>query len=72
MNTMNVKLADLIMKDFLKKNGPHLSLNEVLSMQTVISDAVEMYALQKGDVTFLAWVRPHDTLYPVITKTVCW
>lgn len=49
-------LAYMIVKSFAEQNGPKLSILEAMSMELVKSDGYEMYAIQRGNVTFLAWV----------------
>lgn len=71
---MEKNLARRVAREFIKQQGPQLSLLEALSMTKVFSDGFEMYAIQKGDVTFLAWVRTGEDYSDseVICMTVSW
>jgi hypothetical protein len=50
------------------QNGPTLSFEEAMAMTEINSDGYNIYAIQKGDVTFLAW----NTQSGVHTKIMCW
>ena len=65
---MERKFAEKIVESLVAQNGPTLSLYEALSMSRIITDRYEVYAMQKGDVTFLAWISGEY----VYTKVVCW
>lgn len=47
--------AKRVVEAFENKGGPKLTLKEAMSMQPIPTDCYEIYAIQKGDVTFLAW-----------------
>lgn len=64
------ELADTIVKAFKEKNGPTLSHLEAMAMTKVMTDYYQIYAIQKGDVTFLVWVSDGGEL--VTVKTQCW
>ena len=66
---MERKLAEQVVNEFEKKNGPTLSVLEAMSMTKVMTDGYEMYAIQKGDVTFLVWKIDDGK---VVCKTQCW
>lgn len=65
---MRRDFAKQVSDELKAKNGPQLSLYEAMQMQAVITDGYEVYACQKGDVTFLAWKSKNR----VIVKTVTW
>lgn len=67
---MNEHLAKTIVYAFKSMNGPTLSLLETMSMTKIMTDCYHIYAVQKGDVTFLAWVSNNGEL--VTVKTQCW
>lgn len=64
------ELANTIVKAFKEKNGLTLSHLEVMAMTKVMTDYYQIYAIQKGDVTFLVWVSNGGEL--VTVKTQCW
>lgn len=64
------ELANTIVKAFKEKNGPTLSHLEVMAMTKLMTDCYQVYGIQKGDVTFLAWVSDSGEL--VTVKTQCW
>lgn len=66
---MTRKIALNIVEQLKQNNGPKLTLLEAMMMTKLPSDAYEVYAIQKGDVTFMAWVRYDGS---VIVKTTCW
>jgi hypothetical protein len=66
---MNFKIANEIKKALDEKKGPTLTLIEIQSMTPLLSDGYEVYALQKGDVTFLAWITGDKR---VVVKIQCW
>ena len=68
---MERKIAEAVVKSFAKK-GTKLSVFDAMSMTKVASDKLSVYALQKGDVTFLAWVSSHSNITFVHTKIVAW
>lgn len=68
---MERKLAELVVKSFKDKNGPTITVLEAMSMTKVLTDGYDVYAIQKGDVTFLAWVFK-STIKCVRTQTVSW
>lgn len=53
---MKREFAKMVVTELQRRNGPQLSLLEAMSMEPIVSDSCEMYAIQKGDVTFVAWV----------------
>ena len=65
---MQKKDAEKVVIAFEKRNGPTISLSEAMGMTKVNTDGNEMYAFQKGDVTFLAWFNRGK----VIVKTQAW
>ena len=65
-------IAKTIVQSFVKEGGPRLTLYEAMAMTRVNSDNLQMYAFQKGDVTFLAWITVSDRITFVRTKTVAW
>ena len=69
---MNSKIVKTIVQSFVKKGGPQLTLYEAMAMTKVNTDKLQMYAFQKGDVTFLAWITVSDQITFVRTKTVAW
>jgi len=66
---MNLEIAKKVKEILDEKKGPTLSLIEVQSMTPILTDNYKIYALQKGDVTFLAWVTGDQR---VIVKIQCW
>ena len=66
---MERKIAEKIVSELAKSNGPKLSIFEAMSMVKVPTDNYETYAIQIGDVTFVAWVHPDES---VSTKILCW
>ena len=65
---MKTETAKKIVNSFKEQNGPTLSLLEAMAMTKVMTDFYEVYSIQKGDVTFLAWISGDR----VITKIQCW
>lgn len=68
---MERKTAELVVKNLAGHNGPMLSVLEAMSMTKVNTDGYDVYAIQKGDVTFLAWIST-NTMTCARTKIVCW
>lgn len=68
---MERKLAELVVKNLEGHNGPVISVLEAMSMTKVMTDGYDVYAIQKGDVTFLAWVSTNN-MTCARTKIVCW
>lgn len=66
---MERKFAQKVVDQLNDTNGPTLSLFEAMAMRKVVTDGYTVYALQKGDVTFLAWIKEDGN---VATKIVCW
>ena len=66
---MNFEIATEIKHALEEKKGPTLSMIEIQSMTRILSDHYEIYAVQKGDVTFLAWITGDKR---VIVKIQCW
>lgn len=67
---MERKMAEQVISEFKKQNGSQeLSILEVMSMTKVMTDGYEVYAIQKGDVTFLACKCENGR---IITKVQCW
>lgn len=66
---MDRKMAELVVNEFKKKNGPQLTILEAMTMTKIMSSGYKIYALQKGDVTFLVWKREDGS---IITKIQCW
>lgn len=66
---MDRKIAEKIVREFAMKKGPQITVSEAMRMTAVDTDGYKMYALQKGDVTFLAWIILGDD---VTCKTICW
>lgn len=66
---MERKMAEQVVSELKKQNGPQLTILEAMSMTKVMTDGYDVYAIQKGDVTFLAWKRGDDS---IITKIQCW
>ena len=66
---MERKMAEQVVSELKKKNGPQLTILEAMSMTKVMTDGYEIYAIQKGDVTFLAWKCKDGR---IVTKIQCW
>lgn len=66
---MERRMAEVVVMKLGKENGPQLSVEEAMSMTKIKTDAYEVYARQKGDVTFLAWRRADGS---IIIKIQCW
>ena len=66
---MKRKMADQVVEEFKKQNGPRISILEAIAMTKVMTDDYEVYAIQKGDVTFLVW---KDSEGGITAKTQCW
>jgi len=66
---MTIEFAKKIKEGFDQKKGPTLTLIEAQAMAPILTDNYEVYALQKGDVTFLAWITGDKR---VIVKINCW
>ena len=66
---MERKMAEQVISELNNKNGPKLTLLEAMSMTKVMTDWYEIYAIQKGDVTFLAWKHEDGG---VTVKIQCW
>ena len=66
---MERELARKIRDSFEEVLGLQLTLLEVTAMTKIMTDGYEVYAVQKGDVTFLAWVHYDGS---VTTKIQCW
>lgn len=67
---MPPKIATEIIKNLtdIFGNSP-LSRLEVMMMIKIPSDGYEVYSIQKGDVTFLAWVKKDGS---VSTRIISW
>ena len=68
---MERKLAELVVQNLEGHNGPTLTVLEAMSMTKITTDGIDVYAIQKGDVTFLAWVS-HKSIKVARTQTVAW
>ncbi len=66
---MERKMAEQVVSEFKKQNGPQLSILEAMAMTMVMTDGYEVYAIQKGDVTFLVWKRRDGS---ITAKVQCW
>lgn len=55
MNSSIRKIAKQVIREFKKQDSPQLSMRDAMAMTKVMTDGYEVYAIQKGDVTFLAW-----------------
>ncbi len=66
---MEREIAKIIVKNFKEQKGPEISMLEALNMTKIYTDNCDVYAIQKGDVTFLAWVALNKCIR---TKVVCW
>lgn len=66
---MTRELAQKIVNQLIDAKGPALTLLEVMMMTKLPSDGYEVYSIQKGDVTFMAWVHKCGT---VAVKITCW
>ena len=66
---MEEKLAKEIVEEFKRMNGPYPTVSNVMSMTKIKSSSYDIYAIQKGDVTFLVWIREDGTF---TAKTQCW
>ena len=66
---MERKIAVQVVSELKKQNGPQLTLLEAMSMTKVMTDGYEMYAIQKGDVTFLVWKHADGS---ITVKIQCW
>ena len=53
---MEKKFAEQVVNELNKVAGPKLSMLEAMSMELVKSDSYDIYAVQKGTITFLAMV----------------
>ena len=65
---MGKDFAEKVVEELKAKNGPTLNVLEVMSMKPIVTDGYEIYSIQKGDVTFLAW----KSATRVIVQTVAW
>ena len=68
---MERKMAEKVVEAFASKNGPMLSILEAMNMKMVKSDGYDIYAIQKGDVTFLVWITLNAE-NNIKCKTVSW
>jgi len=68
---MERELAELVVEELKKQHAPELTILETMSMTKIKTDNQEVYALQKGDTTIMAWVSKADGYY-VRTATYCW
>ena len=66
---MERKMAEQVVKDLQNKKGPQLTMLEAISMTKVMTDCHEVYAIQKGDVTFLVWKCGDGS---ISTKVLSW
>lgn len=53
---MKREFAKMVVTELQRRNGPQFSLFEAMSMEPIVSDGYEMYAIQKGDVTIVVWI----------------
>lgn len=60
---MERKLAELVVEDLKKQGGPNLTVMEAMSMTKIKTDNLEVYAVQKGHATILAWVSTTNGYY---------
>lgn len=68
---MERELAELVVKSIEKKNGPTLTISEAMAMTKIPTDGINVYAIQKGYFTFIAWIYdPHISW--VRTQVVSW
>ena len=64
---MDIEIAKKIVEIFDKKDGPKITLIEAQGMIKVMTTGNEiLFALQKGDVTFLAWVHVNKKVFAKI------
>ena len=68
---MQKELAELVVKELSKQDGPKLTVYEAMDMTKIKSDNLEVYAIQKGDCTIMAWVSTANGYY-VRTEIYCW
>jgi len=66
---MTFEISKKIKEAFEKENGLILTLGEIQSMKVIITEGYEICVLQKGDVTFLAWVTSDNR---ILVKSICW
>lgn len=66
---MEKAMAERVVSEFKKKNGPQLTIQEVMGMRPITTNSYIVYARQKDDVTFLVWERKDGS---IITKTQSW
>ena len=66
---MERTMAEQVVNELEKKHGNQLTILEAMSMTKVMTDSYEVYAIQKGDVTILAWKRGDGS---VSVKIQCW
>ena len=66
---MTREIAQEIVRQLINAKGPVLTHLEAMMMTQIPSDDLEVYAVQKGDVTFL--VRVSKSGY-VSVKTIAW
>lgn len=66
---MTLTIAEKIVNSISSKEGPDITLSEAQSMTKLATDELEVYGIQKGDVTFLAFLQPDSS---VTTKVISW
>lgn len=67
---MKRKMAKEIVKQLEQKHGPSLTVREVRKMKKVKSlrkEGLEIFSVQKGDVTFLVWLTDKVVKIKIIT-----
>lgn len=69
---MERKLAELVVKNFQRYHGQTLSIEEAMSMTKVMSDERDVYAIQKGKSTYLAWISTSTMTCMLRTEIVSW
>lgn len=52
---MERKMAEQVVFDLKRKNGPHLTILEAKAMKKIVVEGHEVYALKRNNIIFLAW-----------------
>ena len=59
---MGRKLARKVMDSFRQLYGVKLTMLEAMSMTKIFSDGYQIYAINKGNVTFLVWINKEEVV----------
>lgn len=54
---MERKVAETVVRELNKSKVSLLTVQEAMTMTKIQSDGYEVYAIQKGDITFFAWIK---------------